>query len=97
VPPGQCHPGGSASELGLDQLRDNGFEVTVLTVDEDGPRFAGRAGTDSCAAGGKTILGDLRTVPMPPRSFDIARTSPDAHDEVLYVIRKPEDRFARVV
>jgi hypothetical protein len=21
----------------------------------------------------------------------------DAHDEVLYVIRKPEDRFARVV
>jgi SAM-dependent methyltransferase len=61
----------SLDELGLDQLRDSGFEVTVLTVDEDGPRFAGRAGTDSRPAEGKTILGDLRTVPMPPRSFDI--------------------------
>jgi SAM-dependent methyltransferase len=58
----------SLDELGLDQLRRNGFEVTVLTVDEHGP-----AGTpaDSRAAGDKTILGDLRTVPLRPRSFDI--------------------------
>jgi SAM-dependent methyltransferase len=60
----------SLDELGLDQLRASGFEVTVLTVDEHGP--AGTRGTDSgTAAGGKTILGDLRTVPMRPRSFDI--------------------------
>jgi hypothetical protein len=60
----------SLDELGLDQLRDSGFEVTVLTVDEAGPRF-GPAGTDSRTAGDKTVLGDLRAVPMPPRSFDI--------------------------
>jgi hypothetical protein len=58
----------SLEELGLDQLRDSGFEVTVLTVDEPGP-----AGTPapSRTAGDKTILGDLRTVPIRPRSFDI--------------------------
>jgi hypothetical protein len=58
----------SLEELGLDQLRDSGFEVTVLTVDEHGP-----AGTPapSQTAGDKTILGDLRTVPIRPRSFDI--------------------------
>ena len=37
-------------ELGLNQLRDRGFEISVLTVNP---------------------AGDLRTVPMPPRSFDI--------------------------
>ena len=61
----------SLDELGLDQLRESGFEVTVVTVDEDGPWFASPAGTASRAATGKTILGDLRTVPLPPRSFDI--------------------------
>ena len=55
-------------ELGLDQLRAGGFVITVLAVDEHGP-----AGTPapSRTAGDKTILGDLRTVPIPPRSFDI--------------------------
>jgi hypothetical protein len=58
----------SLEELGLDQLREGGFEVTVLTVDEHGPE-----GTpaESRAAGDKTILGDLRAVPIRPRSFDI--------------------------
>ena len=55
-------------ELGLDQLRASGFVVTVLTVDEHGP--AGTPAPDRPAAD-KTILGDLRTVPMRPRSFDI--------------------------
>jgi len=58
----------SLDELGLDQLRDGGFEVTVLTVDEHGPV---RTPAESRAAGDKTILGDLRTVPIRPRSFDI--------------------------
>ena len=61
----------SLAELGLDQLRASGFEVTVLTVDEDDPQFADPAGTDGRGPGEKTILGDLRTVPMRPRSFDI--------------------------
>jgi hypothetical protein len=58
----------SPDELGLDQLRASGFAVTVLTVDEHGP-----AGTpaQSRTTGDKIILGDLRTVPMRPRSFDI--------------------------
>lgn len=44
-------------ELGLDRLRDGGFEISVVTVDQ--------------AAGGGVIAGDLRTVPIPARSFDV--------------------------
>jgi SAM-dependent methyltransferase len=50
-------------ELGLSQLRDHGFEISVVTVDSAGP--VGPAGE------GDVRVGDLRTVPMPPRSFDI--------------------------
>jgi SAM-dependent methyltransferase len=53
-------------ELGLDKLRESGFDITVTTVDQDD------AATRAAAAGdGQTHLGDLRTVPLPPRSFDI--------------------------
>jgi hypothetical protein len=55
-------------ELGLDQLRASGFVITVLAIDEHGPAGTPAPGR---AAGDKTILGDLRTVPIPPRSFDI--------------------------
>jgi hypothetical protein len=58
----------SLDELGLDQLRASGFVVTVLTVDEHGPA---RSRSESRTAADKIILGDLRTVPMRPRSFDI--------------------------
>jgi SAM-dependent methyltransferase len=69
-------------ELGLGQLRENGFQITVLTVDENRPPFAaaGQPPAASPTAGqptegqpteGDVILGDLRTVPLPPRSFDI--------------------------
>ncbi len=71
-------------ELGLSQLRHSGFEISVVTVDPAGPAAG--------PAAGAVRAGDLRTVPMPPRSG-----LTDAHDEVRYVIRKPEDRFARVV
>ena len=43
------------AELGLAQLREGGFEISVVTVDQ--------------AGGG--VAGDLRTVPMPARSFDV--------------------------
>ena len=60
------------AELGLDQLRESGFEITVVTVDEDVAAFAAEgAVTAGPTTGGEVILGDLRSVAMPPRSFDI--------------------------
>jgi SAM-dependent methyltransferase len=52
-------------ELGLEKLRRCGYEISITTVDQDSP--AARAAVS--AAG--TILGDLRMVSLPPRSFDI--------------------------
>ena len=57
----------SLDELGLSQLRDLGYEITVVTVDQAGPW----AGTAVPAAAGDVMIGDLRAVPVPPRSFDI--------------------------
>lgn len=68
-------------ELGLRKLRASGYEITVTTVDAGGHRGAGGAGGASGAAGppvsgemagtGTMLRGDLRMVPLPPRSFDI--------------------------
>ncbi len=68
----------SPDELGLPQLRAAGFDITVLAVDEQdpgrpvppGPPVTGdqAAGRDLSA---EVIHGDLRTIPLPPRSFDI--------------------------
>ena len=69
-------------ELGLDQLRASGHEVSVTTVDEDYPGARAAPGTlagatadapasGGPARGGPVILGDLRSVPLPPRSFDV--------------------------
>jgi hypothetical protein len=60
----------SVSELGLDKLRDAGFEIDVVTVDQDHQQPSETDGND----GGVTI-GDLRTIPLPPRSFDIVHCS----------------------
>jgi SAM-dependent methyltransferase len=57
--------GASPEELGLSQLRDRGYEITVVTVDQAGP------GAPASAPAGDVRLGDLRAVPIPPRSFDI--------------------------
>jgi SAM-dependent methyltransferase len=57
--------GASLDELGLSQLRDRGYEITVVTVDQAGP------GAPAPAPAGDVRLGDLRAVPIPPRSFDI--------------------------
>jgi SAM-dependent methyltransferase len=65
-------------ELGLDKLRAGGFEINVTTVDQDLP--LGRSVTEIPSAPdnrgsledeGKVVLGDLRTVPLTPRSFDV--------------------------
>ena len=73
-------------ELGLPRLRDSGYEITVTTVDQDteqtkaGLTKAGLTGAGLTGAGltraagaeaGPVILGDLRSVPLPPRSFDV--------------------------
>ncbi len=61
-------------ELGLSQLRDRGYESTVVTVDQGvtadqaGPRASSLAGD---VRFGDVRFGDLRAVPLPPRSFDI--------------------------
>ncbi len=71
-------------ELGLEKLRASGYEIGITTVDQDSPAAraaasgvaalaaahgdpAGTAGTAGTAA----ILGDLRMISLPPRSFDI--------------------------
>jgi SAM-dependent methyltransferase len=78
-------------ELGLSRLRDNGYQITVTTVDQDTPLtqavltravlardelardvIADPAASAAASAGpGPVLLGDLRSVPLPPRSFDI--------------------------
>ena len=52
-------------ELGLGALRDRGYEVQVAAVDQD-RALEGSAGI---------TVGDLRTIPLPPRSFDIVHCS----------------------
>jgi SAM-dependent methyltransferase len=71
------------SELGLDKLRESGFEINVLTVD------AARL-PDTPSDG--IVVGDLRTVPLPPRSLDIVHCSLllDRISHVALVL----DRFA---
>jgi hypothetical protein len=55
--------GASLDELGLSQLRDRGYEVAVVTVDQAAP--------GAPAPAGDVRFGDLRAVPIPARSFDI--------------------------
>ena len=74
-------------ELGLEKLRASGYEIGITTVDQDSPAAraaasgaaalaaahgdpAGTAAPASPADAG-AILGDLRMISLPPRSFDI--------------------------
>ena len=57
------------AELGLDKLRENGFEINVVTVEVDRPCV------DTAGPGGDVRVGDLRTIPLPPRGFDIVHCS----------------------
>jgi SAM-dependent methyltransferase len=57
-------------ELGIGQLTEGGFEISVTAVDSDHPLAKG-ALRDSGTAYDDVIVGDLRTVPIPQRTYDI--------------------------
>ena len=59
----------AASDLGLAGLRDAGADISVGLVDDDQP--VTRAAITSQPALARCTLGDLRTVALPQRSFDI--------------------------
>jgi hypothetical protein len=69
------------AELGLDKLRQDGFDLSVISVDADHgrrPRTRPQPWPDVDTAiqtdGGVTI-GDLRAIPLPPRSVDVIHCS----------------------
>jgi SAM-dependent methyltransferase len=57
-------------ELGIGQLAEGGFEISVTAVDADHP-LAKQALHDTASAYDDVIVGDLRTVPIPQRNYDI--------------------------
>jgi hypothetical protein len=61
----------TACDLGTDSLPAGYADVTVSLIDEDEPvtreAVAGRPSLSEC------VLGDLRTVPLSPRAFDIVQ------------------------
>jgi SAM-dependent methyltransferase len=59
----------AGTDLGVARLRAAGAEIAVTLVDDDQPVTRAAAGQDESMA--ECVLGDLRTVPLPQRSFDI--------------------------
>src|SRR6201994_1393078 len=60
-------------ELGLARLRDSGYQIILTTVDQDTPMVrAVLADPAARPLPGPVLLGDLRSVSLPPRTFDIA-------------------------
>jgi SAM-dependent methyltransferase len=57
-------------ELGIDELAEGGFEISVTAVDADHP-LAKRALEDVRTGYDDVIVGDLRTVPIARRAYDI--------------------------
>ena len=57
-------------ELALDELAEGGFDVSVTAVDSDDP-LAKRVLRDTQSAYDDVITGDLRTVPIPQRAYDV--------------------------
>jgi SAM-dependent methyltransferase len=56
----------ATSDLGAARLSGNGCDISVTLVDDDQPvTRAAASGLSRCT------LGDLRSVPLPPRSFDL--------------------------
>ncbi len=58
-----------AGDLGVERLRAAGVDIRVIGVDHDHPLT--REVTAARADLQSFTLGDLRTVPLPPRSYDI--------------------------
>ena len=57
-------------DLGIGELTDDGFEISVTVVDADHP-LARRALRDTESAHDHVITGDPRTVPIPQRAYDV--------------------------
>ena len=57
-------------ELGIGELEEQGFAVSVSVVDTSDPR-ARQVLAQTGGAYDDVIVGDLRTVPLPPRAFDV--------------------------
>ena len=57
-------------ELGLGELAEGGFEISVTAVDDDTP-LARRVLRDTQSAYDDVITGDLRTAPVPQRAYDV--------------------------
>jgi hypothetical protein len=56
-------------DLGVSVLREAGADVVVSLIDDDQPVTRAALSADESLAG--CVRGDLRTVPLPPRSHDI--------------------------
>ncbi len=56
-------------DLGAGVLREAGADIAVSLIDDDQPVTRAALAADESLAG--CVLGDLRTVPLPPRSHDI--------------------------
>jgi SAM-dependent methyltransferase len=61
-----------AEDLGLDKLRAGWLEAAIRGIDTDHPltRAIAQSGASHPAAM-SLVLGDMRTIPLPPRSFDV--------------------------
>ena len=57
-------------ELALGELAEGGFEISVTAVDTDQP-LARRVLRETQSAYDDVITGDLRTVPVPQRAYDV--------------------------
>ena len=57
-------------ELGIGELAEGGFEISVTAVDADQP-LARRVLRDTASAYDDVITGDLRTVAIPQRAYDV--------------------------
>ena len=56
-------------DLGVGALRASGADITVSLMDDDQPATRAALSDDESLAG--CVNGDLRTLPLPPRSYDI--------------------------
>jgi len=61
-------------ELGIGELAEGGFEISVTAVDADHP-LAKKVLRETGSAYDDVITGDLRTVPIPLRKYDIVYCS----------------------
>jgi hypothetical protein len=61
----------TACDLGTNALHNSHFDVMVSLIDEDEP--ATREAVASRPSLSECVLGDLRTVPLSPRAFDIVQ------------------------